>query len=140
MKKLLILISVFMLLIVAFNEIAQANTGRHYMRIGRLWVIAEYDGAEGWSGQYAWPGGRVRYPNGNIQELWGANVRKLGTTAGCRNWTGPDGTLFAYWTSGMYRTYDYDILGQSNSSDCPYACYTESGTEMGTACSYGGWS
>ena len=110
MKKLLILISVFMLLIVAFNEIAQANTGRHYMRIGRLWVIAEYDGAEGWSGQYAWPGGRVRYPNGNIQELWGANVRKLGTTAGCRNWTGPDGTLFAYWTSGMYRTYDYDYL------------------------------
>ncbi len=110
MKKLLIFISVFMLLIVAFNEIAQANTGRHYMRIGRLWVIAEYDGAEGWSGQYAWPGGRVRYPNGGIQELWGANVRKLGTTAGCRNWTGPDGTLFAYWTSGMYRTYDYDYL------------------------------
>ena len=110
MKKLLILISVFMLLIVTFNEIALANTGRHYMRIGRLWAIAEYDGAEGWSGQYAWPGGRVRYKNASPQELWGANVRKLGTTAGCRNWTGPDGTLFAYWTSGMYRTYDYDYL------------------------------
>ncbi|NOX67242.1 MAG: hypothetical protein GXO85_15955 [Chlorobi bacterium] len=110
MKKLLIYISVFMLLIVAFNEIAQANTGRHYMRIGRLWVIAEYDGAEGWGGEYAWPGGRVRFPNGGIQELWGANVRKLGTTAGCRNWTGPNGTLYGYWTSGMYRTYDYDYL------------------------------
>ena len=110
MKKLLIYISVFMLLIVAFNEIAQANTGRHYMRIGRLWVIAENDGAEGWSGEYAWPGGRVSSPNGGIQELWGANVRKLGTVAGCINWTGPDGTLFPYWTSGMYRTYDYDYL------------------------------
>ncbi|MEN8251030.1 MAG: hypothetical protein ABFS32_19005 [Bacteroidota bacterium] len=110
MKKLLIFISVFMLFIIAFSEIALANTGRHYMRIGRLWVIAEYDGAEGWGGQYAWPGGRVRFPNGNIQELWGANVRKLGTTAGCTNWTGPDGSQHAYWTSGMYRTYDYDYL------------------------------
>ena len=110
MKRLLIISSVFMLLITVFSDLALANTGRAYMRIGRLWTIAEYDGAEGWSGQYAWPGGRVRYPNGGIQELWGANVRKLGTIAGCTNWTGPDGTQFAYWTSGMYRTYDYDYL------------------------------
>ncbi len=108
MKKRLILISASILLIAAFIGITLANTGRHYMRIGRLWVVAEYDGAEGWSGQYAWPGGRVRFPSGNIQDLWGANVRKLGTTAGCKNWTGPNGKNYAYWTSGMYRTYDYD--------------------------------
>lgn len=108
MRKLKIFIGVFMLLIFSFSEIAQANTGLHFMRIGRLWVIAEYDGAEGWQGQYAWPGGRIRYPDGTIRELWGGNVRKLGTTAGCLNWTGPEGTFFPYWTSGMYRTYDYD--------------------------------
>ncbi len=99
-----------MLLIIAFSDFAEANTARAFMRIGRLWTIAEYDGAEGWGGQYAWPGGRIRYPNANIGEMWGANVRKLGTTAGCTNWTGPDGTTFGYWTSGMYRTYDYDYL------------------------------
>jgi len=108
MKKRLLIISASILLIAAFIEMTLANTGRHYMRIGRLWVIAEYDGAEGWQGQYVWPGGRVRFPGGNIQSLWGANVRKLGTIAGCKNWTGPNGKIYPYWTSGMYRTYDYD--------------------------------
>lgn len=110
MKKLLIHISVFMLLIVAFNEIAQANTARHYMRIGRLWVIAEYDGAEGWGGQYAWPGGVVRNPTADARQLWGGNVRKLGTVAGCKDWTAPNGQNYAFWTSGCYRTYDYSYF------------------------------
>jgi hypothetical protein len=82
----------------------------HFMRIGRLWVNAEYDGAEGWQGQYAWPGGRIRDLTGGIRQLFGANVRKTGTVAGCRNWTGPNGTLYGHWTSGMYRSYDYDYL------------------------------
>ena len=110
MKKILIHLSVFMLLIIAFNEVAQANTARQYMRIGRLWVIAEYDGAEGWGGQYMWPGGSVRNPTADPRQLWGGNVRKLGTTAGCQNWTGPNGKNYAYWTSGMYRTYDYSYF------------------------------
>ena len=110
MKRLLIIASVFMLLITAFSDLAEANTARSFMRIGQLWVIADFDGAEGWGGQYAWPGGRIRYPNADIRQVFGGNVRKLGTTAGCTNWTGPDGTTFDYWTSGMYRTYDYDYL------------------------------
>jgi hypothetical protein len=110
MKKLLIYLSVFMLFIITFGDIVRANTSRHYMRIGRLWAIAEYDGAEGWGGQYAWPGGRVRNPTANARQLWGGNVRKLGTVAGCTNWTGPNGESYAYWTAGCYRTYDYDYL------------------------------
>ena len=110
MKKLLIHLSVFMLLIIAFNEVAQANTARHYMRIGRLWVIAEYDGAEGWGGQYMWPGGQVRNATANARQLWGGNVRKLGTIAGSQNWTDPKGELHTHWTSGMYRTYDYSYF------------------------------
>lgn len=110
MKKLLRYLSMLVLLIIVLSEVAKANTAEAFMRIGRLWVIAEYDGAEGWSSQFAWPGGRIHNPNGNIKEIWGGNVRKLGTVAGCKNWTGPDGTDFGYWTSGMYRTYDYDYL------------------------------
>ena len=111
MKHLLIVISICLLLTAFLGEIAYANTGMHFMRIGRLWVNAEYDGAEGWGGQYAWPGGRIRKPgSSSIRELWGANVRKTGTLAGCVNWTGPNGTMYPYWTSGMYRTYDYDYL------------------------------
>jgi len=110
MKRILIIVCLCILLIALFVDFALANTGMHFMRIGRLWVNAEYDGAEGWSGQYAWPGGRVRYPNSGIRGMWGANVRKLGTLAGCTNWTGPNGTVYPYWTSGMYRTYDYDYL------------------------------
>ena len=110
MKRLLIIMSFSMLLIALFADLALTNTGMHFMRIGRLWVNAEYDGAEGWSGQFAWPGGYIRYPNATyaIREMFGANVRKTGTLAGCTNWTGPNGTVFDYWTSGMYRTYDYD--------------------------------
>ncbi|NOY60328.1 MAG: hypothetical protein GXO75_15570 [Calditrichaeota bacterium] len=110
MKRLLIIASICLLLTAIFAEMAFANTGMHFMRIGRLWVNAEYDGAEGWGGQYAWPGGRVRFPNSGIRELWGANVRKLGTISGCKDWTGPNGKVYPYWTSGMYRTYDYDYL------------------------------
>ena len=99
-----------MLFILVFSEISQANTARHYMRIGRLWVIAEYDGAEGWGGQYMWPGGRVRNATSDARQLWGGNVRKLGTVAGCKNWTGPDQVNYGYWTSGMYRTYDYSYF------------------------------
>lgn len=110
MKKLLIYLSMFVLLTIVLSEVAKANTAEAYMRVGRLWVIAEYDGAEGWSAQFAWPGGRISNPNGSIKSVWGGNVRKLGTVAGCTNWTGPDGTNFGYWTSGMYRTYDYDYL------------------------------
>lgn len=110
MKRLLILASICLLLTAVLVDFSSANTGRHYMRIGRLWAVAEYDGAEGWSGQYPWPGGYVRYPDSGIQGMWGANVRKTGTLAGCKDWTGPDGTFFPYWTSGMYRTYDYDYL------------------------------
>ncbi len=110
MKRILIIVSLFLLSTTLFEDMAMANTGMHFMRIGRLWVNAEYDGAEGWSGEYAWPGGRIRNPNGSIRELWGGNVRKLGTVAGCTNWTGPNGTDYGFWTSGMYRTYDYDYL------------------------------
>ncbi len=110
MKRILIIVSVFLLSTTLIVDTAMANTGMHFMRIGRLWVNAEYDGAEGWGGEYAWPGGRIRFPDGGIRGLWGANVRKTGTVAGCTDWTGPDGTPFGYWTSGMYRTYDYDYL------------------------------
>ena len=99
-----------MLFIIVFIELSEANTARHYMRIGRLWVIAEYDGAEGWGGQYMWPGGSVRNATADARQLWGGNVRKLGTTAGCQNWTGPNGVDYGYWTSGMYRTYDYSYF------------------------------
>jgi len=99
-----------MLLIALFVDMASTNTGMHFMRIGRLFVNAEYDGAEGWSGEFAWPGGYIRYPNAGyaIREIFGANVRKCGTLAGCTNWEAPNGETFNYWTSGMYRTYDYD--------------------------------
>jgi hypothetical protein len=110
MKHISIIVSLFLLSTALFVDMAMANTGMHFMRIGRLWVNAEYDGAEGWGGEYAWPGGYVRYPDSGIRELWGGNVRKTGTLAGCTNWTGPDGSEFSYWTSGMYRTYDYDYL------------------------------
>ncbi len=108
MKRLLIIASICLFLTALLVEMAIANTGMHFMRIGRLWVNAEYDGAEGWSGQYAWPGGYIKGNYSGIRELWGANVRKTGSLAGVKNWTGPDGTFFPYWTSGMYRTYDYD--------------------------------
>ena len=110
MKRLLIIMILSLLLIALFVDMATSNTGMHFMRVGRLWVNAEYDGAEGWGGEYAWPGGRVWFPDGGIREVWGANVRKTGTVAGCTNWTGPDGNLYSFWTSGMYRTYDYDYL------------------------------
>ena len=108
MKRIILIASICALLLSILGEMAVANTGLAFMRIGRLWAIAEYDGAEGWSGQYAWPGGRVRFPDSGIRELWGGNVRKLGTLAGCTNWTGPNNKLYPFWTSGMYRTYDYD--------------------------------
>jgi hypothetical protein len=110
MKRLWIIASMFVLMIVLIGDMALANTGMHFMRIGRLWVIAEYDGAEGWDGQYVWPGGYLRYPEKDISQMWGANVRKTGTITGCTNWTGPNGTIYPFWTSGMYRIYDYDYL------------------------------
>jgi hypothetical protein len=112
MKRILIIMIFSLVLIALFVDMASTNTGMHFMRVGRLFVNAEYDGAEGWSGQFAWPGGYIQYPDAGygIRELFGANVRKCGTLAGCTNWTGPDGTVFPYWTSGMYRTYDYDYL------------------------------
>ncbi len=112
MKRILIIMIFSILLIALFVDMASTNTGMHFMRIGRLFVNAEYDGAEGWSGQFAWPGGYIQYPDAGygIREIFGANVRKCGTLAGCTDWTGPDGTVFPYWTSGMYRTYDYDYL------------------------------
>ena len=108
MKRTIKILSFCILLLALFGDITLANTGRAYMRIGRLWMTAEYDGAEGWSGQATWPGGHVRFPDSGASGLWGANVRKTGTVAGCKNWTGPNGQLYPYWTSGMYRTYDYD--------------------------------
>jgi len=127
MKRLLTIASICLFLIAVLVDMSAANTGRHYMRIGRLWAIAEYDGAEGWSGQYAWPGGLIRYPNGGIQEMWGANVRKTGSLAGVKDWTGPDGTSFPYWTSGMYRTYDYDYLPywKNQSNQTALLCVTQ---------------
>ncbi len=108
MKRLLIITGLCLLVFVLLGEMAYANTGMHFLRIGRLWVNAEYDGAEGWGGEYAWPGGRVLFPEGGIRELWGGNVRKTGTLAGCKNWKAPNGDILPFWTSGMYRTYDYD--------------------------------
>jgi hypothetical protein len=118
MKRLLIFGSFCLLFIAIFAVLTYANTGMHFMRIGRLWVNAEYDGAEGWMGEYAWPGGYLMGNYTGIRELWGGNVRKTGTLAGCKDWTGPNGKLYPYWTSGMYRTYDYNYspywVDQSN--------------------------
>ena len=50
MKRLIIFASICLLLMAVLGDFASANTGRHFMRIGRLWVNAEYDGAEGWGG------------------------------------------------------------------------------------------
>ena len=108
MKRLLIIMSTCLLFIALFGELTFANTGMHFMRIGRLWVNAEYDGAEGWGGEYAWPGGYLTGAYSGIRELWGGNVRKTGTLAGCVNWKGPNGKTYPYWTSGCYRSYDYN--------------------------------
>ncbi len=110
MKRSLLITGLCLLFITMLSQLAVANTNEAFMRIGRLWSVAEYDGAEGWTAQYAWPGGRIRFPDSDVKEMFGANVRKTGTLAGSKNWTGPNGELFAYWTSGMYRTYDYDYL------------------------------
>ena len=110
MKRIITIFSFCMLLLTLLSSITFANTAEAYMRIGRLWMIAEYDGAEGWGGECAWPGGHVRFPNNSAREIWGANIRKTGTLAGVKNWTGPNGEFYPYWTSGMYRTYDYDYL------------------------------
>ncbi|MBN1351433.1 T9SS type A sorting domain-containing protein [candidate division KSB1 bacterium] len=108
MKRFLIVVCLGMSLLTLLPTEVVANTSLSFMRIGRLWMICEYDGAEGWSGQCAWPGGYLNFPDAISREMWGANVRKLGTIAGCKNWTGPDSLFYPYWTSGMYRTYDYD--------------------------------
>lgn len=123
MKRILIIASMLVLIMALIGDMALANTGMHFMRIGRLWVNAEYDGAEGWSGQYAWPGGYISGAYTGIRELFGGNVRKTGTLAGCTNWTGPNGTVYPFWTSGMYRSYDYDYLPYWKDQDHQTALY-----------------
>ncbi|MBN1350744.1 hypothetical protein JXJ21_15105 [candidate division KSB1 bacterium] len=127
MKRLVTIASICLLLTAFLVEMADANTGMHFMRIGRLWANCEYDGAEGWSGQYAWPGGYLTGNYSSIREMWGGNVRKTGSIAGCKNWTAPDGTVFPYWTSGMYRTYDYDYLPywKNQSNQTALLCVTQ---------------
>ena len=110
MKRLLIIAGLCILLTAMFWDIAVANTAKAYLRIGRLWMICEYDGAEGWSGQAAWPGGYPIDAFSGQRDLWDANMRKLGTVAGCKDWTGPNDVSYPYWTSGMYRTYHYEYL------------------------------
>ncbi len=110
MKSVYLLAIMFLLIADLIENMSLAGTDLHYMRIGRLWIIAEYDGAEGMGGQYAWPGGYSRFSVSQLRAMWGANVRKTGTIAGCSNWTGPNGTVYDFWTSGMYRYYDYDYL------------------------------
>ena len=101
------ILGLVLLSVVFVWSLVYANTTKTFMKIGRLWMVYEFDGAEGWARQAAWPGG---YPISAFSgtEIWDANVRKTGTVAGCVNWTGPNGIHYDYWTSGAYRTYNYD--------------------------------
>jgi len=110
MKRILIITGLCMLLIASLWSTAFANTAEAFMRIGRLWMVYEYDGAEGWGSQCAWPGGYPISAFSGAKQLWDGNMRKLGTVAGCKDWTGPNGVDYSYWTSGMYRTYHYEYL------------------------------
>ena len=110
MKRFLIIAGLVLMLAALLGTEVFANTAMAYMRIGRLWMICEYDGAEGWSGQASWPGGYPIAAFSGVRELWDANMRKTGTVAGCTDWTGPNGILYPYWTSGMYRSYHYEYL------------------------------
>lgn len=110
MKRILIITGLVILLIALIWNMAFANTSLTFLRIGRLWMIQEFDGAEGWGGQCSWPGGYPISAYSSTRQLWDANMRKLGTVAGCKDWTGPNGVNYPYWTSGMYRTYHYEYL------------------------------
>ncbi|NOY60073.1 MAG: hypothetical protein GXO75_14250 [Calditrichaeota bacterium] len=104
MKKLLIIASIFMLMITFFADFAMAGgTSEGFMRIGRFWYTAGYDGAEGFSSQCGWPGGRFA---DHHWDSW--NVKKFGSVAGVKNWEAPNGKTYSYWTSGAHRTHDYE--------------------------------
>lgn len=110
MKRIYMIAGLSVMLLALLSTEIFANTAQAYLRIGRLWMVCEYDGAEGWSGEASWPGGYPIEAFTGPNELWDANMRKLGTVAGCVDWTGPNGVLYPYWTSGMYRSYHYEYL------------------------------
>jgi hypothetical protein len=103
MKKILIFASLCIFFMTFSAEFAMAGgTSEMFMRIGRLWVTAGNDGAEGFSSNVGWPGGLYA---DNGWQSW--NVKKFGTVAGCKNFVGPNGTTYSHWTSGAHRTHDY---------------------------------
>jgi len=110
MRQFLIITGLCLLLLASLWTVVFANTAEAYLRIGRLWFICEYDGAEGWSAELAWPGGYPIEAFTGAKELWDGNMRKTGTVAGCKDWTGPNDVLYPFWTSGMYRSYHYEYL------------------------------
>ena len=104
MKRLLIIASISMVMLIFLADFAMAGgTSEGFMRIGRLWYAAGYDGAEGFSSQGGWPGGR--FPDYSWQS-W--NVKKFGSVAGVKNWLAPNGQTYSHWTSGAHRTHDYN--------------------------------
>jgi hypothetical protein len=104
MKRLLIIASIFMIMLIFLADFAMAGgTSEGFMRIGRLWYAAGYDGAEGFGSQCGWPGGR--FPD----YAWSSwNVKKFGSVAGVKNWLAPNGETYSHWTSGAHRTHDYN--------------------------------
>jgi len=87
---------------------AGANTTRMFMKIGRLWGCFEFDLAEGWNREWAWPGGHL-YPRTGT-ECWDANYLKVGVQTGVRDWTAPNGEYYTYFTSGAFRSFSHDYV------------------------------